>query len=169
MCERIREMTNVPVIMLTARGQETDMIKGLKMGADDYMAKPFSLRELAARVEAVLRRSQPPPGQQDEVLYTDDYLVIDAGRAEVRCAGEPVNLTATEWRVLLLLARNRGRLLTIRQILTGVWGFEYAEEVAYVRVYIRRLRQKVEPVPEEPRYILTEHGMGYRFTGGSTS
>jgi two-component system KDP operon response regulator KdpE len=166
-CERIRQMTNVPIIMLTARGQESDRVKGLEMGADDYVAKPFSLRELAARVEAVLRRSQGIQEQADEVVYGDDYLVIDAGRMEVQCAGEPVNLTATERRVLFLLARNQGRLLTAGQILSSVWGPDYVEEVSYVRLYIWRLRQKIEPVPDKPRYILTEHGMGYRFIGAS--
>ena len=164
-CERIRMMTNVPIIMLTARGQEADRVKGLEMGADDYVAKPFSLRELAARVEAVLRRSQAAPEQRDEVLYADDYLVIHAGRVEVRCAGQPISLTATEQRVLFLLARNKGRLLTTRQILTNVWGLGYSDEADYVRLYIWRLRQKIEPVPDEPRYILTEHGIGYRFVG----
>jgi DNA-binding response OmpR family regulator len=164
-CERIRQMTNVPIIMLTARDQEADRVRGLEMGADDYVAKPFSLRELAARVEAVLRRSQAVQEQGDEVLYGDDYLVVDAGRMEVHCAGQPVNLTATERRVLFLLARNRGRLLTASQILTSVWGADYVDEVGYVRLYIWRLRQKIEPLPDQPRYILTEHGMGYRFVG----
>jgi DNA-binding response OmpR family regulator len=166
-CERIRQMTNVPIIMLTARGQEADRVRGLEMGADDYVAKPFSLRELAARVEAVLRRSQAAREQGDEVLYGDDYLVVDAGRMEVHCGGQPVNLTATERRVLFLLARNRGRLLTSSQILTSVWGPDYVDEVGYVRLYVWRLRQKIEPLPDQPQYILTEHGMGYRFVGPS--
>ena len=164
-CERIRKMTNVPIIMLTARGQEASRVKGLVMGADDYVAKPFSLRELAARVEAVLRRSLGVQEQSDDVLYADGYLVIDAGRMEARCAGKVLNLTATERRVLVFLARNPGRLLTPRQILVGIWGSEYADEVNYVRLYIWRLRQKLEPVPDKPRYILTEYGMGYRFAG----
>jgi len=162
-CERIRKITNVPIIMLTAHGQEANRVKGLVMGADDYVPKPFSLRELAARVEAVLRRSSGVQELRDGVLYADDYLVIDAGRMEVRCSGKPLNLTATERRVLFFLARNLGRLLTTRQILAGAWGPEYADEVSYVRLYIWRLRQKIEPVPEKPRYILTEYGMGYRF------
>jgi len=164
-CERIRKMTNVPIIMLTARGQEASRVKGLVMGADDYVAKPFSLRELAARVEAVLRRSLGVQEQSDDVLYADGYLVIDAGRMEARCAGKVLNLTATERRVLVFLARNPGRLFTPRQILVGIWGSEYADEVNYVRLYIWRLRQKLEPVPDKPRYILTEYGMGYRFAG----
>jgi len=164
-CERIRKMTSVPIIMLTAQGQEANRVKGLVMGADDYVSKPFSLRELAARVEAVLRRSTGIQEQRDDVLYADDYLVIDAGRMEVRCAGQALNLTATERRVLFFLASNAGQLLTSRQILAGVWGSEYADEVGYVRLYVYRLRQKIEPTPDRPRYILTEYGMGYRFAG----
>jgi two-component system KDP operon response regulator KdpE len=165
--ERIRDLSDAPVIMLTARGQEDDRVRGLSMGADDYVAKPFSMRELAARVEAVLRRSSLQELGQEKALFADDYLVIDAERMEVACGAERVDLTPTEQRLLFYLVRNQGRLLTARQILTNVWGFEYAEETAYVRLYIWRLRQKVEPVPAEPRYIVTEHGMGYRFVGPS--
>jgi len=164
-CRRIRDVSNVPIIMLTAKGQEPDKVKGLRMGADDYVVKPFSMRELEARVRAVLRRSQLSQERWEGVLYSDDYLVIDAGRAEVRCGGKLINLTATEKRLLFLLARNRGRLLSTSQILTNIWGPEYIDEVDYVRLYIWRLRQKIEPVPDRPRYILTEHGMGYRFVG----
>lgn len=166
-CERIREVINVPIIMLTARSEEADRVRGLGMGADDYVAKPFSLRELAARVEAVLRRSRAIQERHHEILYADDYLAIDVSRMEVRCAGQPVNLTATERRVLFFLAKNQGRLLTVNHILTSVWGSEYADAANYVRLYIWRLRQKIEPVPDQPRYILTEHGMGYRFVGAS--
>lgn len=166
--KRIREMSELPVIMLTARGQEGDRIKGLREGADDYVAKPFSMRELAARLEAVLRRSRPPRHLEREgTLYADDYLVIDAERMEVRCGVKHVDLTATEQQLLFFLARNRGRLLTPRQILTNVWGYEYAEETSYVRLYVWRLRQKIEPTPEAPRYILNEHGLGYRFVSPS--
>jgi two-component system KDP operon response regulator KdpE len=165
--ERIRDLSDAPVIMLTARGQEDDQVKGLSMGADDYVAKPFSMRELAARVEAVLRRSSLQELGQEKAIFADDYLVIDGERTEVACGKERVDLTPTEQRLLFYLVRNQGRLLTARQILTNVWGFEYAEETAYVRLYIWRLRQKVEPVPAEPRYIVTEHGMGYRFVSPS--
>jgi DNA-binding response OmpR family regulator len=162
--ERIRDMSDVPVIMLTARGQEEDRVKGLSRGADDYVAKPFSMRELAARVEAVLRRSRAAEQLgQDNVIFTDGYLMIDGERMEVRRGEERVDLTPTEQRLLFFLVRNRDRLLTPRQILTNVWGFDYADETPYVRLYIWRLRQKIEPVPDEPRYIVTEHGMGYRF------
>ena len=163
---RIREMTDLPVIMLTARGAEKERVKGLKLGADDYVSKPFSMRELEARVEAVLRRSQQSRrDQKDEVIYSDHYLTVDIERAEVQCDGEIVDLTPTEQKLLFHLIQNRGRLLSFDQILKSVWGFEYADEKGYVRLYIWRLRQKIEPEPSNPRYVLTEHGLGYRFAG----
>jgi DNA-binding response OmpR family regulator len=165
-CERIRDMSDAPIIVLTALGKEDDCVRGLRLGADDYVVKPFGLRELAARVETVLRRAAPGEKPKDsEVLYADDYLVIDAGQAEITCGEERVRLTAIELQLLLFLVRNRGRLLTPRQILTNVWGLENMENENYVRLYIWRLRQKIEPDPEEPRYILTAHGLGYRFVG----
>lgn len=164
-CRRIREVSDVPIIMLTARGQEEDKIRGLKMGADDYVAKPFSLRELSARVEAVLRRTYIPPPTKKAPLYADEQLVIDSYKRKVSIRGEPVKLTATEQRLLFLLAENAGRTLTFEQILRMVWGPEYINDVDYVRLYIWRLRQKIEPEPSNPRYILTEHGIGYRFEG----
>jgi two-component system KDP operon response regulator KdpE len=164
--KRIREMTDLPVIMLTARGAETERVKGLKLGADDYVSKPFSMRELEARVEAVLRRSQSSQlDGEDGVIYSDDYLAVDTERAEVRRNSEIVDLTPTEQKLLFYLVRNQGRLLRFDQILKHVWGFEYADEKGYVRLYVWRLRQKIEPDPSDPCYILTEHGMGYRFTG----
>ena len=162
--KRIREMTDVPVIMLTARGAEGERVRGLKLGADDYVPKPFSMRELVARVEAVLRRSRSSrPNQNGQEGYSDEYLVVDTERAEVRCDDRIINLTATEQKLLFYLVQNQGRLLSVEQILRRVWGFEYADEKEYVRLYVWRLRQKIEPEPETPRYILTEHGMGYRF------
>lgn len=164
--KRIREMTDVPVIMLTARGGETERVKGLKLGADDYVSKPFSMRELEARVEAVLRRTRPSqPDEAEDAVYSDTYLSIDMKRAEVRCDGEIVDLTPTEQKLLFFLVQNRGRLLSFDQILKRVWGFEYIDEKGYVRLYVWRLRQKIEPEPDSPCYILTEHGMGYRFEG----
>lgn len=164
--KRIREMTDVPVIMLTARGDEGDRVKGLKLGADDYVPKPFSMRELEARVEAVLRRSRSSNSDEaGKATYSDGYLTIDTERAEVRCNGDIINLTPTEQKLLFYLVQNCGRLLSFEQILQRVWGFEYRDEKEYVRLYVWRLRQKIEPKPEEPRYILTEHGMGYRFAG----
>ncbi len=162
-CRRIREISDVPVIMLTARGQEFDRVMGLKLGADDYVAKPFSLKELEARVEAVLRRTRLLSPDEGRILYADDELVIDSGRLEVSKAGERVQLTATEQRLLFYLAENAGRVLTNEQILETVWGAEYVNEADYVKLYIWRLRQKIEKDPRHPQYILTERGIGYRF------
>jgi len=162
-CQRIREISNVPIIMLTARGQETDRVMGLKLGADDYVAKPFSLKELEARVEAVLRRTRLPPPAKGRILYANDELVIDSGRLEVSRGGERVQLTATEQRLLFYLAENAGQVLTNEQILETVWGSEYVNEVDYIKLYIWRLRQKIEEDPRQPKYILTERGIGYRF------
>jgi two-component system KDP operon response regulator KdpE len=149
--------------MLTARGQEAEKVRGLKLGADDYVAKPFSLMELEARVEAVLRRTRLPPPTKGDVLYADDELVIDAERWEVSRRGKPLELTATERRLLFYLAENAGRILTHRQILERVWGPEYIDDIDYVKLYIWRLRQKIEEEPSQPRYILTERGIGYKF------
>jgi two-component system KDP operon response regulator KdpE len=162
-CHRIREISDVPIIMLTARGQEAEKVRGLKLGADDYVAKPFSLKELEARVEAVLRRTRLPPPTKGDVLYADDELVIDAERWEVSRRGKPLELTATERRLLFYLAENAGRILTHRQILERVWGPEYIDDIDYVKLYIWRLRQKIEEEPSQPRYILTERGIGYKF------
>ncbi len=162
-CRRIRELSDVPIIMLTARGQEADKVRGLRLGADDYVAKPFSLRELEARVEAVLRRARQRPPAEEGVLYADEELVIDSEKWEVLRRGKPVKLTATEKRLLFYLAENAGRTLTHRQILERVWGPEYVDDVDYVKIYIWRLRQKLEDDPRHPRYILTERGIGYRF------
>jgi len=162
-CRRIREMSDVPIIMLTALGQEDEKVKGLKLGADDYLAKPFGLKELEARVEAVLRRTRLPPPTREAVLYTDGKLVIDSERWEVSRGGQLVELTATERRLLFYLAENAGRILTHQQILDRVWGAEYVDDTDYVKLYIWRLRQKLEENPSQPTYILTERGIGYKF------
>ena len=163
-CRRIREVSQVPVIMLTARGQESDTVMGLRLGADDYVTKPFSLRELEARVEAVLRRSRQTIERADEeILYADDRLVIDRARWVVTIHGKPVDLTVTERKLLFLLAEHAGRVLTPAQILENVWGPEYVDEIDYVKLYIWRLRQKIEEDPSNPQYLLTERGLGYRF------
>lgn len=162
-CRRIREISSVPIIMLTARGQESDKVTGLRLGADDYVSKPFSLKELEARVEAVLRRTRMPSGSETPALYSDGRLVIDPVRWTVTVDGEAVELTATERRLLFLLAENAGRVLTTNQILEQVWGPEYLDEADYVKLYIWRIRQKIEIDPRAPRYLLTERGLGYRF------
>lgn len=161
-CERIRQMSTVPVIMLSARGQEMDRVRGLRTGADDYMVKPFSFQELQARMQAILRRasvgSPEPYGQVVEI----GELEIDPGKGEVRRDGNRLAMTMTELRLLLYLADNIGHTVSHEQILEEVWGPEYINDRAYIKVFIRRLREKLEPDPSHPRYILTERGIGYR-------
>jgi two-component system KDP operon response regulator KdpE len=159
----MREISTVPVIMLTARGQEDDRIKGLELGADDYISKPFSPRELVSRVRAVLRRSETSAGGPEELVEVDDRLKIDFGRREVWVDGKLVKLRPTEYRLLYHLVQNAGWVLTYDQILSKVWGYEYRDETHYVRLYISYLRQKIEKDPANPQYILTERGVGYRF------
>jgi two-component system KDP operon response regulator KdpE len=162
-CQRIRGMSDVPIMMLTARRQETDIVKGLDLGADDYLTKPFRRGELLARVRAVLRRARiealDPPG----VAYQDDYLSIDLDARRVIVGGESIQLTPTEYRLLALLVSNGGRLLTFQQILESVWGFEYVDDLDYVRVYVWHLRRKLEPDPRNPRYLINVPNVGYRF------
>lgn len=161
--ERIRDMSTTPVIMLTARDAEEERVKGLQQGADDYVPKPFSLKELEARIEAVLRRSSKPERRdKPRVFYATDDLVIDSDRWEVRCHGKHLDLTSTELRLLFYLAENAGRVLSHQQILEAVWGPEYVDNLDYTKLFIWRLRQKIEPNPRKPRYILTERGIGYR-------
>lgn len=161
-CRRIRELSTVPIVMLTAKGQETDRVKGLRLGADDYVPKPFSLKELEARIEAVLRRAMRYESEDEHVLYMTDDIVIDSERWEVRRNGERLELTPTELRLLFYMAENAGRVLSHRQILREVWGPDYVENVDYTKLFVWRLRQKIEKDPGEPRYILTERGIGYR-------
>ncbi len=162
-CRRIREMSTVPIIMLTARGQESERVSGLKLGADDYVCKPFSLRELDARIEAILRRTQDHEQSMDErVLYATKDFVIDSEHWEVRRDGERVPLTSTELRLLFYLAGNAGRVLSHEQLLEKIWGPEYVDNIDYTKLFIWRLRQKLEPDPRFPKYILTERGIGYR-------
>lgn len=168
-CQRIRELSDVPIIMLTARDQEADRVQGLKMGADDYIPKPFSLKELEARLEAVLRRTRLPPPTPGRVIYEDSLLSIDSERWKVRLNNELVDLTPTELRLLLVLAENAGRVLTHQQLLEQVWGPEYVDETDYTKLFIWRLRQKIEPDPSKPRYIETERGLGYRFARRTTN
>ena len=162
----LREISQVPVIMLTAKGEEEDRIRGLELGADDYVTKPFSPRELMSRVKAVLRRSEgagSASGGNEDVIQVDERLKIDFGKREVWVEGELVKLRPTEYRLLYHLVQNAGWVLTYDQILTKVWGYEYRDETHYVRLYINYLRQKLEKDPANPVYILTERGVGYRF------
>jgi len=159
----IRQHHNTPVIMLTARGEEDDRIKGLELGADDYITKPFSPRELVSRIKAVLRRSESTGIEKKEVIKVDDRLTLDFGRHEILVEGQPVQLRPTEYRLLYHLVMNAGWVQTYDTLLAKVWGYEYQDEPHYVRLYVNYLRQKLEKDPAEPVYILTERGVGYRF------
>lgn len=159
----IRETSSIPVIMLTAKGEEDDRVRGLELGADDYVTKPFSPRELVSRVRAVLRRVESSSAAESGAIHVDEHLKIDFGRREVRLDGELVKLRPTEYRLLYHLVQNAGWVLTYDQILAKVWGYEYRDEPHYVRLYVNYLRQKLEKDPANPIYILTERGVGYRF------
>jgi PAS domain S-box-containing protein len=160
--QQIREWTAVPIIMLTARAAEQDVVRGLQRGADDYVTKPFALGELLARIEAVLRRAQAGPAADEPSLLENGVLAIDLAQRRVTVSGEPVMLTPTEYRILVQLARHLGQVLTHEQILQAVWGEGYGSENHYLWVHVAHLRQKVEADPRQPRYILTERGVGYR-------
>ncbi|CAA9245251.1 MAG: Two-component transcriptional response regulator, LuxR family [uncultured Chloroflexia bacterium] len=160
---RLREWSTVPVIVLTAKDDEEDRIRGLELGADDYIGKPFSHRELVSRIRAVLRRHLLQPPLQQTQLRIDERLTLDFGKREVLVNGEPVALRPTEYRLLYHLVQNAGWVMPHDVLLAKVWGPEYRDESHYLRLYITYLRQKIEPDPAHPRYILTERGVGYRF------
>ena len=160
---RLRQWSTVPVIVLTAKDDEDDRIRGLELGADDYMGKPFSHRELASRIRAVLRRHLIQPAIQQTQVRVDDRLQIDFGKREVLVDGEPVALRPTEYRLLYHLVQNAGWVMPHDVLLAKVWGPEYTGESHYLRLYITYLRQKIERDPAHPQYILTERGVGYRF------
>ncbi len=159
----LREFSTVPVIMLTAKGEEDDKVFGLELGADDYVTKPFGPRELSSRVKAVLRRSEMPNAPEHAVLKIDDRLSVDFNRREVIVNGEHIKLRPTEYRLLYHLIENAGWTVTHEQLLAKVWGYEYRDETHYVRLYINYLREKIEEDPANPKYIQTERGVGYRF------
>ncbi len=159
----IREISSIPVIMLTAKAEEDDRVQGLELGADDYVTKPFSPRELVSRVRAVLRRNDSTGVPSKELIEVDERFKIDFGRREIWVDGKLVKLRPTEYRLLYHLVQNAGWVLTYDQILSKVWGYEYRDEPHYVRLYINYLRQKIEKDPADPKYILTERGVGYRF------
>jgi two-component system KDP operon response regulator KdpE len=161
--ERIRAFSDVPVVMLTARDDTMDKVKGLELGADDYITKPFDHLELLARVRAVLRRLDMPAPKSRAPSFRSGDLEVDFAAQEARLHGARIELTPTEYKLLYHLVRNAGRVLPHGTLLAKVWGREYVDEVDYVRVYIRRLRDKLGDDPERPRYIRTERGLGYRF------
>jgi len=160
-CERIREFSNVPIIIVTARGNEADRVRGLDLGADDYIVKPFSATELLARVRAVLRRAQAMGSAVQQSIFNHAGLKIDFARAEVFSEGRTVYLSATEYRLLLQFAHNVGSVLTSEQLLTDVWGPEYRTDKEILWVSISRLRQKLEKDPKNPQHIVTRSGLGY--------
>ena len=159
----IREVSTVPVIMLTAKGEEDDRVRGLELGADDYVTKPFSPRELVSRVRAVLRRNETASGITHGLIEVDGRLKLDFDRHEVWVDGKLINLRPTEYRLLYHLVQNAGWVISHDQLLANVWGYEYRDEPHYVRLYINYLRKKIEKDPSNPKYILTERGIGYRF------
>jgi two-component system, OmpR family, KDP operon response regulator KdpE len=160
--ERIRLFSDVPVILLTARDDTMDKVKGLELGADDYITKPFNHLELLARVRALLRRLEMPAPTSRAPSFRSGELEVDFAAQEARLAGVRLDLTPTEYKLLYHLVRNAGQVLPHGTLLAKVWGREYVEE-DYVRVYIRRLRDKLRDDPEQPRFIRTERGLGYRF------
>jgi two-component system KDP operon response regulator KdpE len=161
LCRRLREWTGLPIILLSAVGDEDAKVRALAAGADDYVTKPFGPRELVARLNANLRRTAPEP---QESVITADGLELDLARRTVRVRDEELHLTPIEFDLLRALARNRGRLMTHRQLLKSVWGAGYSGDTQILRVHIANLRRKIEP-PDGPRFIRTEAGVGYRFAG----
>ena len=160
---QVRAFSDVAIVMLTARDDAIDKVKGLELGADDYVSKPFNHLELMARIRAVLRRQDMPGPATRAPSFVSADLEVDFARQEVRFRGERVDLTPTEYKLLYHLVRNAGHVLQHGTLLAKVWGREYVDEVDYLRVYIRRLRDKLDDDPNEPRYIRTERGLGYRF------
>jgi DNA-binding response OmpR family regulator len=163
LCRWIRSRSDLPVIMLTARGEEADRIVGLELGADDYVTKPFSPRELAARVRTVLRRTQPTVPRDERLSF--DGLVLDAGTREVHRNGKALRLTAKEFDLLWFLASNPRHVFSRDQLMDRVWGYEAALDTGTVTVHIRRLREKIEVDPSRPQFLETVWGVGYRFVG----
>jgi DNA-binding response OmpR family regulator len=164
-CRRLRARSRVPIIMLTAKTEDADAVKGLGLGADDYVTKPFSPRQLMARVEAVLRRSADADSPAARVLaFNDDDLVIDDAAGTVRKAGAPVSITPSEFRLLRLFAGNPGRLFSREELIARALGVDFEGFDRTIDVHVKNLRQKIETDPRAPRYIHTVHGVGYRFS-----
>jgi len=162
-CQRLRHVCDTPIIMLTAKSSGKDVIKGLSLGADDYISKPCSFDELKARIYTILRRNKQNPTDVQHEGYNDGTLEIDLRTRAVKLRGQEVDLTPTESRLLMYLVSRRGRIIPHRELLVNVWGPEYADEVKYLSVYIRYLRQKIEDDPSSPHYIRTRWKVGYHF------
>jgi len=165
-CSRIREISDVPIIIISGRlKSEEDIVRGLDYGADDYLFKPVGSKELVARVRAVLRRAELPASKdiRKGIIYNDGFLTVDITERKVTVDGKRIRLTPREFRLFALLVENTGHIVTHKQLLEKVWGWEYTDDLDYVRIYISHLRQKIEPEPSLPKYIITEPGVGYYF------
>ena len=160
--KELREWSATPIIVLSARGREQDKVAALDLGADDYLTKPFGVDELLARIRVALRHAARPPGAAPEPIFEAGDLKVDLAARRVWRAGEEVHLTPTEYKLLAVMVRNAGKVLTHRQLLKDVWGINYVNQSHYVRVYLAQLRQKIEADPARPRLLLTEPGIGYR-------
>lgn len=166
-CQTIRQLSSVPILMLTAKVDKSSRIHGLTIGADDYVIKPFDPLELVARVRAILRRSDDHHPLADRIAFNDGELVIDAVHHKVFLCGQPVNLTPSEFKLLLVLARHPQRQFHREELVEKVLGFDFEGDVRAIDQHVKNLRQKIEPDPKQPKYIQTVYGIGYRFTGGS--
>ena len=162
-CRRLREWTTVPILILSALGQERQKVAALDLGADDYMTKPFGMDELTARVRAALRRHRAVLPAAEQTVFTHESLAVDYARHQVTKSGDEIKLTPLEYGILRYLTQNADRVVTHRQLLAEVWGAEYTEETQYLRVHVGHLRQKIEDNPARPRFVITEPGVGYRF------
>jgi two-component system KDP operon response regulator KdpE len=162
-CQRIREMSDVPMMVLAAQGRDEEIARGLAHGADDYLTKPFGIEQLVTRMQVLLRRARVSRSEEPPAAYRDEYLAVDLADRRVEVHGDLVKLTPTEYRLLACLVQNAGRVLTYEKLLEDVWGQEYVNCVDYVRIYMWRLRKKIEKDSRQPEYILTEYGIGYRF------
>ena len=169
-CSRIREISDIPIIMITGRHKtEEDIVRGLDYGADDYLIKPVGSKELVARVRAALRRAELPSSKdiRKGIIYSDGFLTVDITERKVTVNGKRIRLTPREFRLFTLLVENAGHILTHKQLLEKAWGWEYTDDLDYVRIYISHLRQKIEPDTSLPKYIITEPGVGYYFQKSS--
>ena len=164
--QALRGWTTIPILVVSGRSESWDKVEALDAGADDYVTKPFAADELLARLRALTRRT---PAAMDEPTITFGDVTVDLAAHRVTRAGAAVRLTPTEWRLLEVLLRNSGRLVTRETLLTEVWGPQYTTDTGYLRLYLAQLRKKLEPEPSSPQYLLTEAGMGYRFTGDATT
>jgi len=162
-CRQIRQFSSVPIIMLTALNSPKDIVRGLNSGADDYVAKPFRGDELVARIQAVLRRTHVPPDEDLPLRFAEGHLVIDPATHRVVAHGQEIQLTPTEFKLLLLLAQQPGRIVPVDTIFNQVWHFENEPDQGYVKWYVWRLRKKIEEDPSKPRFLVTVRGFGYRF------